>query len=420
MNETNQPTVASGDADGSIDHSAAGLPADQDPAYHRQIRDLRSMTAAINSGVEMPTEGFKQDGLPDPVDEQLHEHEEKALAETSVVWVEEQWSHADEVTETRACVVKTNGTYQKAVMRSVGGGEPTLTLGGGKRETLEEAIRDTRATSQRYDDAASQAAAAALVAHCSPEHEKFIRQVDSGFHTVERILDASGALECIPLYQAMSVLRLAIARCTGDSTRASAAEASLQELEPALTGHDLRTFDGWVGAAKALLQNKPKGTVLVDSVNRGCLLLVGEILYGLPIEDAKGPVPCQSGVPLEAYEADRSLWDDETSAWEAHDPRTNRDVLLMPRLMELQLVDECQEPASAQQTGKERSMAAFKIAKDNAEKRGLQILPSVDGPYVWNPTLEKVVGRRGSEAYRLATSEAEEPPKTRQDDSKSS
>lgn len=60
--------------------------------------------------------------------------------------------------------------------------------------------------------------------------------------------------------------------------------------------------------------------------------------------------------------------------------------------------------------GVARSIEAFKQEKANAENRGLLILPSVDGPYVWNPVTDVLVGRKGSEAYRLATSEVAEPP----------
>lgn len=59
------------------------------------------------------------------------------------------------------------------------------------------------------------------------------------------------------------------------------------------------------------------------------------------------------------------------------------------------------------------SIARFKLENANAEKRGLKILPSVDGPYAWNPITETVVGRKGSEAYRLATSQTAEPPTSR-------
>lgn len=54
---------------------------------------------------------------------------------------------------------------------------------------------------------------------------------------------------------------------------------------------------------------------------------------------------------------------------------------------------------------KDRNIAEFKLATDHAKQKGLEILPSVDGPYVFNPSTETVVGRKGSEEYRTAVSE---------------
>ena len=47
----------------------------------------------------------------------------------------------------------------------------------------------------------------------------------------------------------------------------------------------------------------------------------------------------------------------------------------------------------------------FKVEKANAAQKGLVILPSVDGPYVFDPTTDKVIGRKGGEEYRMAVSD---------------
>ena len=68
-------------------------------------------------------------------------------------------------------------------------------------------------------------------------------RIDSAFETVNTLLDASGALDSLPLQRAIYMLRLEIARAGGDTARAAAAEASLQELSPSLAGLDLKTYE---------------------------------------------------------------------------------------------------------------------------------------------------------------------------------
>lgn len=159
-------------------------------------------------------------------------------------------------------------------------------------------------------------------------------RINDAFESVNKLLDASGALDNAELQFAVYVLRLSIARAAGDTARCEAAEKSLQELSPAIAEFDLATFDGWVGAAKALLADKPPGTALDDSAFQGYLVLEQGTLYAIPkhaVEDNK--VVTEWGVPVDAYEPDQSIWSDEHQAWEAHDPMTNRDVLLMPKFV---------------------------------------------------------------------------------------
>lgn len=53
-----------------------------------------------------------------------------------------------------------------------------------------------------------------------------------------------------------------------------------------------------------------------------------------------------------------------------------------------------------------KKIAAFKQAQANARQRGMEILPSVDGPYVVHG--ERIIGRAGSPEYAAAT--ADLPP----------
>lgn len=338
MKEINQKIAAGGDADGSASHLAGGLPADQDPAFRRQVRDLRAMTDVINSWIDMPQDGCAPDGLPDPVDAQLREHEEMAAVEPSVVWVADQWEREDEVTETRACVLKTNGRFQSAVMRSVDGGEPSFTAWGLEYRSLSEAIHGR---SPNLGAGAGQPAADA--SDMDKQSKRFadsLSRVQSAFESVNSLLGESGGLDSQAQLYAVSVLRLWIARAGEDSRLTRAAETTLQELTPALEGFELVTYDGWIGAAKRLPEGKPSGAALVDSEHQGYLVTAHGALYGIPFQAQEGrAVLCDAGVPVEAYEADRSIWSAEQGAWEGHNPATNRDVLHMPSFAQLNFVE---------------------------------------------------------------------------------
>ena len=169
---------------------------------------------------------------------------------------------------------------------------------------------------------------------------KGLSRIDGAFQTVNTLLDASGALESEPLQRAVYSLRLELARAAGDSARAMAAELSLQELNPVLAGLDLRTFDGWVGAAKALLADKPYGTALDDSDFKGYLVLAQGSLVAIPHHaTTDNKVTTEWGVPVDGYELDTSIWSTAHQTWEAHDPVVSRDVLLIPKFVELNFVE---------------------------------------------------------------------------------
>lgn len=53
----------------------------------------------------------------------------------------------------------------------------------------------------------------------------------------------------------------------------------------------------------------------------------------------------------------------------------------------------------------QRSIDRAKIERANAAQKGLVILPSVDGPYVFDPVADRVIGRNGSDEYRMAVSD---------------
>lgn len=50
-------------------------------------------------------------------------------------------------------------------------------------------------------------------------------------------------------------------------------------------------------------------------------------------------------------------------------------------------------------------MAKFKREISIAKQKGIEILPSVNGPYAFNPATGRVIGRMGSEEYNRAISD---------------
>ena len=48
----------------------------------------------------------------------------------------------------------------------------------------------------------------------------------------------------------------------------------------------------------------------------------------------------------------------------------------------------------------------FKMEVERAKEKGIEIRPSVDGPYAYDPRAGVVIGRKGSEGYRLAVAES--------------
>ena len=167
-----------------------------------------------------------------------------------------------------------------------------------------------------------------------------LQRIDASFDAVNTLLDGSGALESEPLQRAVYRLRLDIARASGDNRRILAAEASLQELFPVLQGLDLSTFEGWVAAATALLADKPSGTALDDNYFGGYMLLVGDTLYAFMSHAVvDGCVATECGIPVDGFEPDLSIWSNEGSCWEAHDPVMSRDVLLNPKFVQLKLIE---------------------------------------------------------------------------------
>ena len=60
---------------------------------------------------------------------------------------------------------------------------------------------------------------------------------------------------------------------------------------------------------------------------------------------------------------------------------------------------------SPELTAKERSIAQHKWNSARASERGLEVRPSINGPYLFNPSTDQVVGRKGSEEFRRALSD---------------
>jgi hypothetical protein len=53
----------------------------------------------------------------------------------------------------------------------------------------------------------------------------------------------------------------------------------------------------------------------------------------------------------------------------------------------------------------QRSIDSFQLEVANAAKKGLVLLPSVNGAYAFDPVADRVIGTKGSEGYRMAVSD---------------
>lgn len=59
-----------------------------------------------------------------------------------------------------------------------------------------------------------------------------------------------------------------------------------------------------------------------------------------------------------------------------------------------------------------KRMEAFRAEVACAKSNGIDILPSVDGPYAYDPKTGQVVGRKGTEAYSNVCMNVENKPIT--------
>lgn len=167
-----------------------------------------------------------------------------------------------------------------------------------------------------------------------------LARIDAAFDKLNSLLDARGVLDDEPTLRATALLRLEIARAMGQSDRISAAELTLQELNPLLQGFDLRTFSGWTSAAIALLKGASPGTALWDQAYEGYLLVEGGFLVAVAASDVKnGQIRTLDGQYDDATQVDSSAWDSGRETWDGcKDPSLGRDVLLNPKLVVLETV----------------------------------------------------------------------------------
>ncbi|WP_052223891.1 hypothetical protein [Comamonas testosteroni] len=88
-----------------------------------------------------------------------------------------------------------------------------------------------------------------------------------------------------------------------------------EQVQAAIAGHDLKTFKGWMAAARALLADKPFGTALKDQGQ--FLAIVGSELCSLAgFGDGRTTYELEAGRPVDGCEADDSAWDDERGCWD--------------------------------------------------------------------------------------------------------
>ncbi|MBV7542171.1 hypothetical protein [Acidovorax sp. sic0104] len=167
-----------------------------------------------------------------------------------------------------------------------------------------------------------------------------VLRIDSAFDVLNTTLDTCGHLDGASAQLATARLRLEIVRALHDAARTATAEATLQDLIPEIQGFDLQTFNGWTGAACSLLDGKSRGTALWDPIFDGYLLLEDGYLVALPASAARaGQAKIVCGSLEDAHQVDLSSWDDARGTWDGClSPSLGRDVLLNPKLVQLDLV----------------------------------------------------------------------------------
>jgi hypothetical protein len=57
----------------------------------------------------------------------------------------------------------------------------------------------------------------------------------------------------------------------------------------------------------------------------------------------------------------------------------------------------------------QKKFDAFKSEVARADARGIKIMPSVNGPYAYDPKTQTVIGEKGSDAYAKAVADAPLP-----------
>ncbi|MFZ7336102.1 hypothetical protein ACLS0R_07500 [Comamonas jiangduensis] len=102
-----------------------------------------------------------------------------------------------------------------------------------------------------------------------------------------------------------------------------------EQVQAAIAGHDLRTYDGWLAAASALLADAPALTGITEG-NKGQVVLKVDFDGNVdvyPYWDEK-----RDGIFYEEYlsDFDRSAWDDQTQSWDSVPVEENIAVLINP------------------------------------------------------------------------------------------
>lgn len=88
-----------------------------------------------------------------------------------------------------------------------------------------------------------------------------------------------------------------------------------EQVQAAIAGHDLKTFKGWMAAARALLADKPFGTAIQDQ-GQYLAIVQGDLCSLAGFGDGRTTYELENGRPVDGGEADDTAWDDERCCWD--------------------------------------------------------------------------------------------------------
>lgn len=103
-----------------------------------------------------------------------------------------------------------------------------------------------------------------------------------------------------------------------------------EQVQAAIAGYDLKTFNGWTDAAIALLQDKPERTALQDASGAGYMVLIDGSLTAVPAnKDGSLTFAMEGDSPEGSCDPDANAWS-EHGCWDCSTPEQDMRTLTDP------------------------------------------------------------------------------------------